>query len=119
MLSQFTDAEGRATLSSIHNFPKDAYPVGRLDADSEGLLLLTNDKYLTDFLLNPLNNHEREYYVQIEGIPLDNDLEKLKRGILIRGERTLPAKVKIIEAPSFAPRVPPIRVRKSIPTCWT
>ena len=67
VLSQFTDKEGRKTLSDIAKFPSQIYPVGRLDFDSEGLLLLTDDKALTDFLLNPHHKHEREYYVQVEG----------------------------------------------------
>ncbi len=118
VLSKFTDNEGRNTLRDFFNFPKDVYPVGRLDADSEGLLLLTNDKPLTDFLLNPLNKHEREYYVQVEGIPSENDLEKLRGGLIISREKTLPAKVKMIDEPDFPPRIPPIRERKNIPTSW-
>ena len=118
VLSQFTDNAGRKTLSGLFNFPKDVYPVGRLDADSEGLLLLTNDKSLTDFLLNPHNKHEREYYIQVEGIPGEEDLEKLRGGVIISGEKTLPAKVKKIDEPDFQPRNPPIRERQNIPTSW-
>ncbi len=118
VLSQFTDKEGRKTLKSLYNFPKDVYPAGRLDMDSEGLLLLTNDKFLTNFLLNPQNKHEREYFVQVEGIPTLESLEKLRDGIEIEGKKTLPAKVKIIETPDFPPRIPPIRERKNIPTSW-
>lgn len=118
VLCQFTDDKGRKTLGSLYKFPKDVYPVGRLDQDSEGLLLLTNDKSLTDFLLNPKNRHEREYYAQVEGIPKDSDLEKLKSGIYIQGEKTLPAKAKIIDDPKFDPRIPPIRERKNIPVSW-
>lgn len=117
-LSQFTDKEGRKTLASMYQFPKDVYPVGRLDLDSEGLLLLTNDKSLTDYLLNPANKHEREYYVQVEGIPAEDDLNKLQEGVIIQGKKTLPAKVKIISAPSIQARIPPIRERKNIPTAW-
>jgi 23S rRNA pseudouridine2457 synthase len=112
-------------LSSIHGFPKDAYPVGRLDKDSEGLLIITNDKALTDYLLNPKNKHEREYFVQVEGIPTERDLQKLRDGIIMKDggnpslrEKTLPSKVKIIDDPNFPPRIPPIRERKNIPTCW-
>jgi 23S rRNA pseudouridine2457 synthase len=118
MLSQFTDNEGRKTLSDIAKFPNNVYSVGRLDSDSEGLLLLTNDKKLTDFLLNPRYAHEREYYVQVEGVPAMEDLEKLLTGIKIGGEKTLPAKAKIIKEPSFTSRIPPIRERKNIPTAW-
>jgi len=118
VLSQFTDKEGRRTLKSLFNFPKDVYPVGRLDMDSEGLLLLTNDKFLTNYLLNPKNKHEREYFVQVEGIPTDEAILKLSEGLIIEGRKTLPAKVKLIDEPDFPPRIPPIRERKTIPTSW-
>lgn len=118
VLSQFTDKDGRRTLKSLYNFPKDVYPVGRLDMDSEGLLLLTNDKFLTNYLLNPKNKNEKEYFVQVEGIPTSESLQKLRDGVKIEGKITLPAKVKIIEEPDFPPRIPPIRERKNIPTSW-
>ncbi len=125
VLTQFTDKENRKTLSSLYKpayrsgrFPKDIYPVGRLDLDSEGLLLLTNDKSLTDYLLNPKNKHEREYFVQVEGIPTEQELNKLRDGVILKDGKTLPAKVKIINDPNFSPRVPPIRERKNIPTSW-
>lgn len=118
VLTQFTDKANRKTLSSLYNFPKDVYPVGRLDLDSEGLLLLTNDKQLTDYLLNPKNKHEREYFVQIEGIPTEQELDKLWEGIILKDGKTLPAKVKIINDPNFPARIPPIRERKNIPTSW-
>jgi 23S rRNA pseudouridine2457 synthase len=118
VLSQFTDKENRVTLTSIYHFPKDVYPVGRLDLDSEGLLLLTNDKSLTDYLLNPKKKHEREYYVQVESIPTKEALQKLRQGIELKEGKTLPAKVKIIDDPKFPDRVPPIRVRKNIPVSW-
>lgn len=118
MLTQFTDKENRKTLSSLYNFPKNVYPVGRLDLDSEGLLLLTDDKSLTDYLLNPKNKHEREYFVQVEGIPTEQELQKLRDGIILKDGKTLPAKVKITVDPNFPPRIPPIRERKNIPTCW-
>jgi 23S rRNA pseudouridine2457 synthase len=118
VLSQFADKENRLTLSSLYNFPKDVYPVGRLDLDSEGLLIITNDKMLTDFLLNSKYKHEREYFVQVEGIPAESDLQKLRDGIILKDGLTLPAKVKIIDEPDFQPRVPPIRERKNIPTSW-
>jgi 23S rRNA pseudouridine2457 synthase len=118
VLTQFTDKENRQTLASFFNFPDDVFPVGRLDMDSEGLLLLTNDKPLTDFLLNPKNKHEREYFVQVEGVPKEKDLQKLRKGIILNDGKTLPAKVKIIDEPQFPPRIPPIRERKNIPTSW-
>ncbi|MCL6099735.1 MAG: pseudouridine synthase [Bacteroidetes bacterium] len=125
VLTQFTDKANRPTLGSLFKFPNDAcpsdrrvYPVGRLDRDSEGLLLLTNDKRLTEYLLNPKNKHEREYYVQVEGIPTEKDLERLRNGIELNDGKTLPAKVKLIDDPEFPLRVPPIRERKNIPTSW-
>lgn len=117
-LSQFTDEGKRPTLGSLYNFPKDVYPVGRLDLDSEGLLIVTNDKLLTDFLLNPKHKHEREYYVQVEGIPTDEALIKLSSGVVIEGKKTLPTVAKRINDPNFPPRTPPIRERKNIPTSW-
>ena len=118
VLSQFTDKNGRQTLAGKYDFPKDVYPVGRLDLDSEGLLLLTNDKHLIDYLLNPRNKHEREYYVQVEGIPEERDLNKLREGVIIQDKKTLPAKAKIITEPSIPPRIPPVRERRNIPTTW-
>lgn len=117
-LSQFTDAGDRKTLSDVYNFPKEVYPVGRLDMDSEGLLLLTNDKSLTDHLLNPKRKHEKEYYAQVEGVPAEAALQKLRSGVVIEGRKTLPAKVKLIDDPNFPARIPPIRERKTIPTSW-
>ncbi len=118
VLSQFTDKEGRKTLADLYNFPKNVYPVGRLDIDSEGLLILTNDKTLTDYLLNPKNKHEKEYFVQVERIPDEESLNKLREGVLVKGKETLPAKVKIINEPNISKRNPPIRERKTVPTCW-
>ncbi len=118
VLSQFTDKEGRKTLSDLYNFPKNVYPVGRLDMDSEGLLLLTDDKTLTDYLLNPLNSHEKEYFVQVEKIPAEKELDELRTGVITEGKKTLPAKVKIIDPPDLPARVPPVRERKNIPDCW-
>jgi len=118
VLSQFSDSEGRKTLKNFFHFPKDVYPVGRLDMDSEGLLILTNDKSLTDYLLNPKHKHEKEYYVQIEGIPTSEAIDKLRNGVVIEGRKTLTAKVKIISEPRLQERIPPIRKRKYIPTSW-
>lgn len=118
VLTQFTDKQNRPTLSSLYKFPKEVYPVGRLDQDSEGLLLITNDKAVTDYLLNPQNKHEREYYVLVEGTPSDTDLQKIREGIILKDGKTLPAKAKFISDPNFPARIPPIRERKNIPTCW-
>ena len=118
VLTQFTDPEGRKTLKDLYDFPKDVYPVGRLDLDSEGLLLLSNDKSIVDYLLNPEHGHEREYYAQVEGIPKEDELKKFEDGILIKGIKTLPAKAKLIPDPGFPGRIPPIRERRNIPTAW-
>ena len=118
IISQFSDSENHSTLKTIHKFPKDVYSVGRLDADSEGLLLLTNDRSLTDFLLNPENKHKREYCVQVEGIPDENDLQKLRNGIVIKDKKTLPAEIELIIPPQLPERNPPIRFRKNVPDSW-
>jgi 23S rRNA pseudouridine2457 synthase len=119
MLTQFTDGEGRPTLSDLFRFPRDVYSVGRLDMDSEGLVLLTNDKKLNHMLLDPKFRHEREYLVQVENIPTSEAINKLCSGVLIENKLTLPAKVKLIEEPKDIPeRIPPIRKRKNIPTSW-
>ncbi len=118
MLSQFTDKEGRKTLFDITIFPKQVYPVGHLDFYSEGLLLLTDDKALIDFLLNQRRKHEKKYYVQVEGIPDKDVLQKLFGGVIIQGEKALPAIAKFIKDPLFPPRIPPIRGRKNIPDSW-
>jgi len=118
VLSQFTDKLNRKTLAGFYDFPKDVYPVGRLDQDSEGLLLLSNDKELVDFLLNPVNRHEKEYYAQVEGIPSEEELQKLEEGVIIEEKKTLPAKAKIINDPQFPPRKPPIFPRKNKSVCW-
>lgn len=122
VLSQFTSSDGRASLS-LFNFPKDCYPVGRLDYDSEGLLIITDDKSLNRKLLNPKYRHRRTYYVQVEGIPSVTDLEQLSKGVEINIDgktyRTLPAVVEVLETePNLPERIPPIRFRKNIPTTW-
>ena len=125
MLSQFTrEAPGQQTLADLGLFiSPDVYPVGRLDADSEGLLLLTNDKALNARLLNPQFAHPRTYWVQVEGLPTEEALERLRQGVEFRIEgkvhRSRPAKaVLLAERPTLPERVPPIRVRKSIPDTW-
>ncbi len=118
VLSQFTDKLNRKTLAEFYDFPKNVYPVGRLDLDSEGLLLLSNDKEMVDFLLNPVNRHEKEYYAQVEGIPDEESLAKLEDGVVIEGKKTLPAEAKIIDDPQFPPRKPPIFPRKNKTVCW-
>ena len=118
VLTQFTDGLGRKTLADLFDVPKSVYPIGRLDMDSEGLLLLSNDKRASDFLLNPKHKHEREYFCQVEGSPSAPELKKLAAGVLIEKRLTLPAKVKIIKQPEIWERDPPIRKRNNIPTSW-
>jgi 23S rRNA pseudouridine2457 synthase len=122
VLSQFSDpVGGKATLGDIYPFPKDVYPVGRLDEDSEGLLLLTNNPKANALLLG--QNVEKEYWVQVEGVPDTTALAHLRRGVPLRINKkaftTAPAKASLIEpAPTLPPRNPPIRVRASIPDSW-
>lgn len=119
MLCQFTDKEGRATLSNLGKFPKDVYPVGRLDFDSEGLVLLTNDNELKHQLLEPKFKTPKTYLAQVERIPDEDALGKLREGVVIEGKKTLPAKVKLLEQePDLPPRSVPIRFRKNTPTAW-
>ncbi|MBI5477175.1 MAG: pseudouridine synthase [Ignavibacteriales bacterium] len=118
-LCQFTDSEGRDTLGNYGPFPKDLYPAGRLDADSEGLVLLTNDGLLKSFLLEPRYKHPRTYLAQIERIPSEESLEKLRNGIIIEKKKTLPAEIRMLkEEPVIPPRPVPVRFRKNVPTCW-
>jgi 23S rRNA pseudouridine2457 synthase len=119
MLSQFTDKLNRETLASLHGIPQNVYPAGRLDNDSEGLLLLTNDKKIVDRLLSPEYEHEKEYLVQIEGIPAEKDLDKLRASVKIKDYKTKPAHVELLKnVPRLWERHPPIRFRASIPTSW-
>ncbi len=123
VLSQFTSQEGKKTLKDIFDVPANVYPVGRLDYDSEGLLILTDDKKLNHFLLDPLNAHEREYWVQVEKTITQEAIEKLKKGvnISVNGKTylTKSCDAKIFpQAPDVAERMPPIRSRKNIPVSW-
>jgi 23S rRNA pseudouridine2457 synthase len=145
VLSQFTgDGSKNRTLAEFE-FPKNVYPIGRLDADSEGLLLLSDEVKWNEKLLHPRHAHEREYLAQVEKIPKAESLKKLEKGIVIQGRKTLPCRAWILEpqpivaAPRqsavdsseklaalcrdaativIPPRVPPIRFRKSVPDCW-
>lgn len=117
VLTQFTDPEGRKTLKDFVPVPG-VYAVGRLDYDSEGLLLLTDDARLNHLLSHPRFEKEKTYWVQVEGIPTEEALSRLREGVVIQEKQTLPAKAKRLEAPSLPPREPPIRFRKEIPTSW-
>lgn len=123
VLSQFQDENNRPTLKTLGHFPKDVYPVGRLDMDSEGLLILTNDTRLNNRMLNPKYAHEREYWVQVDGEVSEKAIQELTEGGLEikvnkKQHRTLPAKAKKITEPNLPARNPPIRYRKEIPTSW-
>ncbi|HKW28961.1 MAG TPA: pseudouridine synthase [Verrucomicrobiae bacterium] len=147
VVSRFTsDGSANRTLAGF-GFPKDVYPIGRLDADSEGLLLLSDEPEWNERLLHPHHAHEREYWAQLERIPTPDSLKKLEKGVIIQGRQALPSRAWILdpqpEISSVAadvsrlplptnqsgltsaatmikipPRDPPIRFRKTVPTCW-
>lgn len=146
VLSQFTsDGSANRTLAEF-GFPKNVYPIGRLDADSEGLLLLSDEPALNECLLHPRQAHAREYWVQVERIPTPEALERLSRGLVIQGRNTLPCRAWLLDpqplivnpspglaatlspsdgardrargTPKIPPRHPPIRYRKTVPDCW-
>ena len=117
VLCQFTGEDGDLTLSQF-GLPKEVYPAGRLDKDSEGLLLLTNDGVFNQKVTNPKNEKEKAYLVQVDHIPTKEKLDKLMKGVVIKGYKTKPCKVRLIECPDLPERNPPIRVRKNIPTSW-
>lgn len=123
VMSQFSKEGEKSTLADVlTDIPKDVYPVGRLDYDSEGLLFLTNDKSLTHKLLDPKFAHERTYYIQVEGEITDEALLQLSEGVTIningKSHLTLPAKAVRIDEPALPERNPPIRFRANIPTSW-
>ena len=123
VLSQFSADGDKKTLQQFVTVSKDIYPVGRLDYDSEGLLVLTNDSSLNALLLLPQRAHERIYYVQVEGIITTDALQQLGSGVIIndhgKNYRTKPAKAEVLAAAPFLPeRFPPIRFRKNIATSW-
>ena len=118
VLSQFTDKEGRSTLREYIDNPS-VHVAGRLDYDSEGLLVLTDSGKLQHELTHPDQHTTKTYWVQVEGLPSDTDLEPLRLGIELKDGMTRPAKVKTLVEPHLLwPRTPPIRYRKSIPTSW-
>jgi 23S rRNA pseudouridine2457 synthase len=138
VISQFTaDGSPNRTLAEF-GFSKKVYPIGRLDADSEGLLLLSDEPEWNERLLHPRHAHEREYWAQVERIPTPEALEKLERGVAIQGRKTLPCRARLLEPQpevvasslrleticaqrrhyTIPPRNPPIRFRKTVPTCW-
>lgn len=119
VLSQFTHEAGRASLKDYGPFPRNVYPVGRLDADSEGLLLLTNDNSIKHRLTEPAFDHPRTYLVQVERIPTEEALDRLRKGVVIEGKKTKSAEVtRLHREPDVPPRPVPIRFRKNVPTAW-
>lgn len=118
VLTQFTDPEGRPTLADYIKLPN-VYSAGRLDFDSEGLLLLTNSGALIARLTDPRYEHPKTYLVQVERVPREADLDRLRGGLRLKDGQTRPAQVHLLEAPPTLPeRTPPIRYRAHVPTAW-
>ena len=120
VLSQFTDRGSPTVRATLSDFiaVQGVYPAGRLDRDSEGLLLLTDDGRLQARIADPRFKLPKTYLVQVEGDPQEADLDPLRKGVRLKDGMTLPAEVARIDAPDLWPRDPPIRVRKSVPDCW-
>lgn len=119
VLSQFTPDGSRHRTLAEFAFPPRVYPIGRLDAESEGLLLLSDEPQLNARLLHPSNEHVRVYWAQVERVPDVNALQKLAAGLVVGGRRTLPCRAALLDPqPNVAPRDPPIRFRKNVPDAW-
>ncbi len=117
VLTQFTDDQGRKTLGDFVKVPG-VYPAGRLDYDSEGLLLLTSDGRLQARISNPRHKQPKTYLVQVEGTPSQEQLQKLRQGVILKDGPTLPAEARAIDPPDLWERNPPVRFRKTVPTHW-
>lgn len=119
VLPQFSKEGDHKTLRDFGPFPKEVYAAGRLDADSEGLLFLTNDAGLNHRLTDPRFGHPRTYLVQVEGLPTEPSLDELRKGVAVQGKKTRPSEVRLLEQePLLPPRPVPIRFRKTVPTSW-
>jgi len=118
VISQFTKEKAEHRTLAEFGFPKNVYPIGRLDWDSEGLLLLSDEKEWNNRLLNPRHEHERTYHAQVEGIATEEAMNKLQKGVVIQGYKTKPCKAKLLNDPGYSERNPPVRFRKAIPTSW-
>jgi len=119
VVSRFTPEGAWLSLKTFGPFPEGVYPVGRLDADSEGLLFLTDDMDVKRRLTHPSFGHPKTYTVQVERIPSEEALERLRQGIVIEGQQTRPAEARLLECePDLPPRPIPIRFRKNVPTAW-
>ncbi|MBI4061683.1 MAG: pseudouridine synthase [Elusimicrobia bacterium] len=118
VLTQFTDKDGKPTLSRF-SLPAGVYPAGRLDFDSEGLLLLTDDGGLVHRLTDPRHAHPRVYWAQVERVPDESALKELRKGVMLGDGKTLPCGARLLAAePGLPPRDPPIRFRLNVPTSW-
>src|SRR5678816_2985758 len=119
VISQFTpDGSPNRTLAEF-GFPKALFPIGRLDADSEGLLLLSDEGDLNERLLHPRAQHDRTYWAQVERIPTPAELERLEKGVEIQDYKTLPCRAHVLDPqPEIPPRDPPVRFRKKVPDVW-
>jgi len=122
VISQFSPSGDKRTLKDLYDFPNDVYPVGRLDTDSEGLLIITNDKSITHKLMHPSRKKEKTYWVQVDGSITEEAINQLAKGVTInikgKSHNTSKARVKHIPTPDIEDRDPPVRYRKNIPTSW-
>ena len=118
VLSQFTKQEPDHVTLAEFGFPKHVYPIGRLDWDSEGLLLLSDEREWNDWLLHPRYSHDRTYHAQVEGIATEEKMIILRKGVFTQERKTWPCKARLLEDPGYPPRSVPIRFRLSVPTSW-